>query len=48
MVLFANFLKTKKSDDFINNIEYIFFDEYQDVNPIQNYTPRFKDNTILW
>ena len=48
MVLFANFLKTKKSDDFINNIEYIFFDEYQDVNPIQNYIlSRFKDNTNI-
>tara|TARA_A100001015_G_scaffold109178_1_gene121163 strand:- start:6739 stop:9549 length:2811 start_codon:yes stop_codon:yes gene_type:complete len=44
MVLFANFLKTKKSEDFINEIDYIFFDEYQDVNPIQNYIlSRFKE-----
>ena len=37
MVLFCDFLKSKKAKDFINEIKYIFFDEYQDVNPIQNY-----------
>jgi len=48
MVLFANFLKTKKSEAFINEIDYIFFDEYQDVNPIQNYIlSRFKENTNI-
>jgi DNA helicase-2/ATP-dependent DNA helicase PcrA len=48
MVLFANFLKTKKSDDFIESIDYIFFDEYQDVNPIQNYIlSRFKEKSNI-
>ena len=37
MTRFAKFLDTKKSDDFTSNIEYLFFDEYQDVNPIQNH-----------
>ncbi len=37
MVLFCNFLSTDKSNEFKNQIKYIFFDEYQDVNPIQNY-----------
>ena len=37
MVLFCDFLKTKKANDFLKEIKYIFFDEYQDVNPIQNY-----------
>ena len=27
MVLFANFLKTKKSEQFLSEIEYIFFDD---------------------
>ena len=48
MVLFANFLKTKKSNDFIDNIDYIFFDEYQDVNPIQNYIlSKFKEKSNI-
>ena len=37
MILFCNFLSTDKSNEFKNQIKYIFFDEYQDVNPIQNY-----------
>jgi DNA helicase-2/ATP-dependent DNA helicase PcrA len=37
MIQFCEFLKSNKSNDFINNIKYIFFDEYQDINPIQNY-----------
>ena len=37
MTKFAKFLDMKKSIDFINEIDYVFFDEYQDVNPIQNY-----------
>lgn len=37
MIQFCDFLKSPKSQDFRNNIKYIFFDEYQDVNPIQNY-----------
>ena len=48
MVLFANFLGTKKSDAFVDEIDYIFFDEYQDVNPIQNYIlSRFKKNSNI-
>lgn len=48
MVLFANFLKTKKSDAFVDEIDYIFFDEYQDVNPIQNYIlSRFKEKSNI-
>jgi DNA helicase-2/ATP-dependent DNA helicase PcrA len=38
MILFSNFLDDDLvSLDFKNNIKYIFFDEYQDINPIQNY-----------
>jgi len=37
MVLFCNFLTSNKSEEFKKQIKYIFFDEYQDVNPIQNY-----------
>jgi DNA helicase-2/ATP-dependent DNA helicase PcrA len=37
MVTFSKFLDDNKSNDFKNNIKYVFFDEYQDVNPIQNY-----------
>jgi DNA helicase-2/ATP-dependent DNA helicase PcrA len=37
MLSFALFLDTEESTDFKNKIEFIFFDEYQDVNPIQHY-----------
>ncbi len=37
MVQFSKFLDETKSDIFKNKIKYVFFDEYQDVNPIQNY-----------
>lgn len=37
MVLLSKFMHTKKALEFANEIEYIFFDEYQDVNPIQNH-----------
>jgi DNA helicase-2/ATP-dependent DNA helicase PcrA len=37
MIMFCDFLKSSKSDEFKNQIKYIFFDEYQDINPIQNY-----------
>ncbi len=48
MVLFANFLKTKKAEQFIEEIDYIFFDEYQDINPIQNYIlSRFKEKANI-
>lgn len=37
MILFNNFLKdNKKSNLFKNKIKYVFFDEYQDINSIQN------------
>jgi DNA helicase-2/ATP-dependent DNA helicase PcrA len=37
MIDFCSFLKTNKSNEFKDNIKYIFFDEYQDINPVQNY-----------
>ena len=37
MVQFSKFLDESKSDIFKDKIKYIFFDEYQDVNPIQNF-----------
>jgi hypothetical protein len=37
MILFSKFLNDPKSDLFKNKIKYVFFDEYQDVNPVQNY-----------
>ena len=37
MVQFSKFLDEPKSDIFKDKIKYVFFDEYQDVNPIQNY-----------
>ena len=37
MIQFCDFLKSPKSQEFRESIKYVFFDEYQDVNPIQNY-----------
>ena len=37
MIQFCILLGTKKINDFINGVKYIFFDEYQDINPVQNY-----------
>ncbi len=37
MIQFCQLLGTKKINDFMENIKYIFFDEYQDINPVQNY-----------
>ena len=37
MVLFCKYLDDKKSEEYRKSIKYVFFDEYQDVNPIQNY-----------
>ena len=37
MLSFSHFLDTEESTDFKNKIKFIFFDEYQDVNPIQHY-----------
>lgn len=37
MIQFSKFLDDPKSDIFKSKIKYVFFDEYQDVNPVQNY-----------
>jgi DNA helicase-2/ATP-dependent DNA helicase PcrA len=37
MVEFSKFLDTQDGQEFIKKIDYLFFDEYQDINPIQNY-----------
>lgn len=37
MSMLCDLLNKNKLDGFLDNIEYIFFDEYQDINPIQNY-----------
>jgi DNA helicase-2/ATP-dependent DNA helicase PcrA len=37
MLSFCEFLDTEKSTEFKNKVKFIFFDEYQDVNPIQHY-----------
>ena len=37
MIMLAELLSKNKMDDFLDKIQYIFFDEYQDINPIQNY-----------
>ena len=36
MVKFCDFMKSSKAKEFKDKIKYIFFDEYQDINPIQN------------
>jgi len=36
MIMLSNFLLDKKSDQLKNKMKYIFFDEYQDINSIQN------------
>jgi len=48
MIQFCDFLKSSKSQEFRDNIKYVFFDEYQDVNPIQNFIlTLFKDNSKI-
>ncbi len=37
MIQFCQLLGTKKINTFLEKIKYIFFDEYQDINPVQNY-----------
>ena len=37
MIQFSKFLNEEKSDIFKNKVKYVFFDEYQDVNPVQNF-----------
>ena len=48
MIRFAKFLDTKKSIEFTDSIDYLFFDEYQDVNPIQNHIlTKFKKSKVM-
>jgi DNA helicase II / ATP-dependent DNA helicase PcrA len=37
MIQFCQLLGTKKINTFLEGIKYVFFDEYQDINPVQNY-----------
>ena len=37
MLDFGKFLNTSDGENFIKKIKFVFFDEYQDVNPIQNH-----------
>lgn len=37
MIMFAKFLDSPESEEYKRSIQYVFFDEYQDVNPVQNY-----------
>jgi DNA helicase-2/ATP-dependent DNA helicase PcrA len=37
MIDFGKFLDSNEGEEFIKKIDYVFFDEYQDINPIQNY-----------
>ena len=37
MLMFATFLDNTESNIFKEKIKFIFFDEYQDINPIQHY-----------
>jgi len=37
MVMFCEFLDKPESIEYKNKIKFIFFDEYQDINPIQHY-----------
>ena len=51
MVLLCKFLDSDKSIDLKNQIKYIFFDEYQDINPIQQYilnSFKLNSNIILF
>ncbi len=48
MVSFCALLGTKKINPFLERIKYIFFDEYQDINPVQNYIIQcFKHSNIM-
>ena len=37
MIQLCQLLGTKKINKFLESIKYVFFDEYQDINPVQNY-----------
>ena len=48
MIMFCEFLDTNESTDFKKKIQFIFFDEYQDINPIQHYIlSKLKDSRIM-
>jgi DNA helicase-2/ATP-dependent DNA helicase PcrA len=48
MILLCKFLDSDKSIELKNKIKYIFFDEYQDINPIQQYILNsFKSNSNI-
>ena len=47
MTNLVKFLKTKKGEEFKKNVKHIFFDEYQDINPIQNYILSLFNNTNI-
>jgi len=51
MILLCKFLDSDKSIELKNKIKYIFFDEYQDINPIQQYilnSFKLNSNIILF
>ena len=48
MISFCQLLGTKKIEPFLDKIKYIFFDEYQDINPVQNYILQcFKNSNTM-
>ncbi len=47
MIQFCQLLGTKKINTFLENIKYIFFDEYQDINPVQNYILNVFNNSNI-
>ena len=49
LVMFCNFINSKKAENFLTTVKSIFFDEYQDVNPIQNYILKIlsKNATVM-
>jgi DNA helicase-2/ATP-dependent DNA helicase PcrA len=47
MVKFCDFMKSSKANEFKDKIKYIFFDEYQDINPIQNMILNFFKNSSI-
>lgn len=48
MMMFCEFLDKKEAKDYKKKINFIFFDEYQDINPIQHYIlSKFKKNSRI-
>jgi DNA helicase II / ATP-dependent DNA helicase PcrA len=37
LTMFCKFITSKKAENYLQTVKNIFFDEYQDVNPIQNF-----------